>query len=211
MIARSRRRAGDPPSQAAIKRSTCVASSCLCRPARVRTDRTAHRRCGSPVGWLQKHRGAAEPTVRQYSRGAAELLRALGDDPTCWNAKGVRAHFLERTARCGVGTAEKLVTSLRAFLRYLSVHGRCRADLDKAVPGFASWRLADLPRYLTAEHRPIPYPIVGCRIGSVEQGLDFLAHQIGNQTSVGSLEGDRQSATDLLKCGRLPILEEAEE
>jgi integrase len=36
-------------------------------------------------------------------------------------------------------------------MRYLSVHGRCRADLDKAVPAFASWRLADLPKYLTAE------------------------------------------------------------
>src|SRR6266436_8258555 len=67
-------------------------------------------RCADPAlvvdfrRWLQKHRGAAEPTVRQYSRGATELLLALGDDPTRWNAKGVRAHFLERTARCGVGT-----------------------------------------------------------------------------------------------------------
>jgi site-specific recombinase XerD len=101
--------------------------------------------------WLQKHRGAAEPTVRQYSRGAADLMIALGDDPTCWDAKGVRGYFLERAAQCGVGTAEKLITSLRAFLRYLSVQGRCQADLDKAVPAFASWRLAELPRYLTAE------------------------------------------------------------
>ena len=114
--------------------------------------------------WLQKHRGAAEPTVRQYSRGATELLLALGDDPTCWNANGVRAHFVERTARCGVGTAEKLVTSLRAFLRYLSVQGRCRADLDKAVPAFASWRLADLPKYLTAEQ--VDRLIAGCDGGS---------------------------------------------
>jgi site-specific recombinase XerD len=110
--------------------------------------------------WLQKHRGAAEPTVRQYSHGATELLLALGDDRTRWNAKAVRAHFLERTARCGVGTAEKLVTSLRAFLRYLSVHGWCRADLDKAVPAFTSWRLADLPKYLTAEQ--VDRLIAGC-------------------------------------------------
>jgi hypothetical protein len=65
--------------------------------------------------WLQKHRGAAEPTVRQYSRGATELLLALGDDPTRWNANGVRAHFVERTARCSVGTAESW---LRAFERF---------------------------------------------------------------------------------------------
>jgi hypothetical protein len=55
------------------------------------------------------------------------------------------------------------------------------------------------------QHRPIPDPIAGRRIGSVEEGLDFLAHQIGNQTRVGPLEGDRQNATDLLERGRLPV------
>jgi site-specific recombinase XerC len=44
---------------------------------------------------------------------------------------------------------EKLITSLRIFLRYLSVQGQCQVDLDKAVPAFASWRLAELPRYLS--------------------------------------------------------------
>lgn len=101
--------------------------------------------------WLRKHRGASEPTVRQYSRGAATVIKALGDDPTRWDARGIRAHFLECAARCGAGTSEKLATSLRAFLRYLSVHAHCQADLDKAVPAFASWRLADLPRYLTPD------------------------------------------------------------
>ena len=101
--------------------------------------------------WLRKHRGAAESTIRLYSRDAADLLTALGDDPGRWDAKGVRDHFLDRASKCGAGTAEKLTTGLRAFLRYLSARGQCRADLDQAVPTFASWRLARLPRYLTAE------------------------------------------------------------
>jgi integrase len=101
--------------------------------------------------WLRKHRGAAEATVRLYARDATGLLIALGDEPGQWNAKGVRNYFLDRTSKCGAGTAEKLTTGLRAFLRYLSVRGLCQADLDQAVPAFASWRLARLPRYLTAE------------------------------------------------------------
>ena len=101
--------------------------------------------------WLRKHRGAAESTVRLYSRDAADLLTALGDDPGRWDVKGVRGHFLDRASKCGAGTAEKLTTGLRAFLRYLSARGQCQADLDLAVPAFASWRLARLPRYLTAE------------------------------------------------------------
>lgn len=101
--------------------------------------------------WLKKHRGAAAATINQYCRGAIGLMIALGADPSCWNAKGVRAYFLERAGQCGAGTVEKLITSLRIFLRYLSVQGQCQADLDKAVPAFASWRLTELPRYLAAE------------------------------------------------------------
>jgi Phage integrase family len=101
--------------------------------------------------WLRQHQGAADPTIRQYTRNAVSLTMALGDDPTRWNATDVRAYFMERASQCGKGTVEKLITSLRAFLRYLAVEGKCRADLDKAVPAYARWRLAELPRYLTAE------------------------------------------------------------
>jgi integrase len=44
-----------------------------------------------------------------------------------------------------------MTTSLRAFLRYLAVAGRCQAGLDGAVPAYAHWRLADMPRYLAAD------------------------------------------------------------
>ncbi|MDX8450598.1 tyrosine-type recombinase/integrase [Mesorhizobium captivum] len=45
----------------------------------------------------------------------------------------------------------KLTTSLRAFLRYLAVEGLWQAGLDAVVPAYAHWRLADMPRYLSAE------------------------------------------------------------
>ena len=101
--------------------------------------------------WLRKHRGAAAPTIRLYARDAGRLMTALGDDPGCWNATDIRDVFMERAGRIGKGSVEKLITGLRAFLRYLAAQGLCRADLDKAVPGYACWRLAELPRYLTAE------------------------------------------------------------
>jgi site-specific recombinase XerD len=102
-------------------------------------------------GWLQKHRGAAQPTLRQYCRGAAALLGALGEDPSRWNAQKVRSFLLERAGQCSSSTAQKLITAMRAFLRYLSVQGQCRADLDQAVPAIAHWRLARLPRGLSLE------------------------------------------------------------
>lgn len=101
--------------------------------------------------WLRKHRGAADPTIKQYARDAAGLMMELGDNPSCWNATDVRKYFMRRSDQVRSASVEKPITSLRAFLRYLAVEGKCPADLDKAVPAYASWRLAELPRHLTAE------------------------------------------------------------
>ena len=101
--------------------------------------------------WLRKHRGASDATIRLYVRDAARLAAALGDDPEGWEPAAVRSFFLDCAGRCGKGTVEKLTTSLRAFLRYLAVEGRCRAGLADVIPGYARWRLAELPRYLATE------------------------------------------------------------
>ena len=93
----------------------------------------------------------AEPTLRQYARGAAALIDGLGADPTSWKAVQVREFMLDRSRHCGAETTQKLITSLRAFLRYLRFRGLCSADLDQAVPAFAHWRLARMPRCLSAE------------------------------------------------------------
>lgn len=50
-----------------------------------------------------------------------------------------------------MGTAQKLITAARAFLRYLSFRGECPVRLDQSVPALAHWRLATLPRCLTAQ------------------------------------------------------------
>jgi site-specific recombinase XerD len=89
--------------------------------------------------------------IRLYARDAAHLMVALGDDPGGWEPAAIRSFFLDCAGHCGEGTIEKLTTSLRAFLRYLAAQGRCRAGLDDVVPGYAHWRLADLPRYLAVE------------------------------------------------------------
>ena len=101
--------------------------------------------------WFRTHRGVKEPTLRQYARGATDLLRTLGEDVGQWNARALRDFLLERARQCGTSTAQKLITSLRAFLRFLSFRGECRDDLALAIPAVAHWRLARLPRCLSAE------------------------------------------------------------
>jgi site-specific recombinase XerD len=101
--------------------------------------------------WFQTHRGAKPPTLRLYARGAAELLEALGEDVGQWTAHAVRNFLLRRASQCGAPTTQKLITSLRAFLRYLNFQGESRDDLALAIPAVAHWRLAKLPRCLSAE------------------------------------------------------------
>lgn len=100
--------------------------------------------------WLEKHRGLAESTRRQYGRGAADLLDSLGDRTIGYDAGSIRDFLIRRTRQSGKASAQKLVTSLRIFLRYLATQGKCKAALDQAVPAVAGWRLATLPRCLTA-------------------------------------------------------------
>jgi hypothetical protein len=66
--------------------------------------------------WFQTHRGVKEPTLRQYTRGAADLIQTLGEDVGQWKAQAVRNFLLERASQGGAPTTQKLITSLRAFL-----------------------------------------------------------------------------------------------
>lgn len=123
----------------------------VCRPTAAATEPAEPQLVARFKVWLRKHRGASDPTIKLYARDAVRLMTALGADPTGWGPVDVRSYFLVRASSCGNGTVEKLTTSLRAFLRYLAVEGRCQAGLDNVVPAYANWRLADMPRYLTAE------------------------------------------------------------
>lgn len=129
----------------------------LCRTGVCQTEPVLCRPIPEPVllaafrEWFQRHRGAAAPTIRQYCRGAADLLSCLGEDLGEWNAEHIRTFVLDRAKQSGANTTQQLITAIRAFLRFLSVQGLCRIDLDHAVPALAHWRLASLPACLTAE------------------------------------------------------------
>jgi site-specific recombinase XerD len=123
----------------------------VCRPAAGATEPAEPQLVARFKAWLLKHRGASDSTIKLYARDAVRLMAALGNDPARWEPAAIRSFFLDRASHCGNGTVEKLTTSLRAFLRYLAVEGRCRAGLADVVPGYAHWRLADMPRYLAAE------------------------------------------------------------
>ena len=101
--------------------------------------------------WMRQHRGLTEATLDVYQPIMVELLEACGSDPNKYNAELLRGFVLERARRHGIWRAKSVVVAVRALLRYLSATGQCPPALQSAIPGFASWQLSTVPRFLAAE------------------------------------------------------------
>jgi integrase/recombinase XerD len=98
--------------------------------------------------WMRRQRGTGDVTLYNYSIYIRELLRRLGEKPSHFDARRLRAFVLEKSRSCVRGTAQNCVNALRMFLRFLIAEGQCVAGLDAAIPTLAHWRFASLPRYL---------------------------------------------------------------
>jgi site-specific recombinase XerD len=79
------------------------------------------------------------------------LLDALGDDARAYSAEALRAFVLERARPHGIHRAKCIVVAVRSFVRFLGVTGQCPPGMEHAIPGFASWQLSSVPRFLVAE------------------------------------------------------------
>jgi site-specific recombinase XerD len=100
---------------------------------------------------MHKHRGLTETTLDVYQGIIVALLNALGDDARTYSAEALRAFVLDRARPHGIERAKSIVVAVRSFLRFLSVTGRCATGMEYAIPGFASWQLSSVPKFLVAE------------------------------------------------------------
>ena len=106
---------------------------------------------GAFRSWMRQHRGLTETTLDVYQAILAELLAACGSDPHAYTAESLRGFVLERARRHGLWRAKTVVVAVRALLRFLGAMGQCPAGMQHAIPGFASWQLETVPRFLVAE------------------------------------------------------------
>lgn len=101
--------------------------------------------------WMYKHRGLTETTLDVYQGTIVALLNALGDDTLSYSAEALRAFVLDRARPHGIDRAKSIVVAVRSFIRFLGTTGRCPTGLEYAIPGFASWQLSSVPKFLVAE------------------------------------------------------------
>lgn len=131
--------------------------------------------------WMRAHRGTTEATLNTYRRSIVDLLQTLGEQPEDFEATALRTFILERAGCSGIGQAKTLVQAVRMFLRFLIATGRCSSRLDQALPTIAHWRLASLPKYLSAE--TVEHVLAGCDqatpIGVRDRAVLLLLARLG--------------------------------
>ena len=113
--------------------------------------------------WMQCQRGIKARTIDRYEWLIERMLPVLGEDSARYDASLVRQSLLCTIKGLRCGYAKTYVVALRAFLRFLAAHGRCRAHLDRAVPVVPEWTLSALPRYLEADD--VERLIASCDLG----------------------------------------------
>src|SRR4029453_14169461 len=102
--------------------------------------------------YLSQERGLSVSIQCNYTRFAHQFLRErFGHGPVQFSTLSatdvtefVRRHAHERSAR----SAQHIVGSLRAFLRYLRYHGEIMTDLAACVPPVGDLSHSALPRFL---------------------------------------------------------------
>jgi site-specific recombinase XerD len=106
---------------------------------------------GTFRSWMRQHRGLTESTLDVYQGILVGLCEKLGDDPDRYTPEALRAFVFERARSHSIWRAKSIVVAVRALLRFLGATGRCPAGMEHAIPGFASWPLSSIPRFLVPE------------------------------------------------------------
>lgn len=159
---------------------------CLEEIGIVRTAQTSHAQKPESVlidfcDWMQQNRGVAAGTLSNYRYVLKNLLRSVDQHIEQLNVHSIRAFVLEWADQHAKGTLSTVTATLRMFLRYLSIEGKCRPGLDECVPSIANWRLSSLPRYLEASD--VEQVIASCnvqtKLGARNRAIILLLARLG--------------------------------
>ena len=136
-------------------------------------------------GFLGGERGLASETVRCYGNHARAFLAWLPQPVDValaeLSAGLVTGYVVEYCRGRNTESAKAMVTALRSLLRFLHVTGRAPGSLVGAVPAVANWRLAGLPRTLSAGQ--VEALIDGCdtdtAVGARDRALLVMLARLG--------------------------------
>ena len=147
-----------PPGSRRFLRYLREAGVAPCAPVAIRPEVVDEYRA-----WMRDRQGLAEATIATRLPVVEALLRTASDDPAMLDAAGVRKFVLTYVRRHAPGSAGRVTSAVRGFLRYLVAQSLCPAGMVDAVPTIPSWKQARLPQYLAADE--VERIIAGCDHG----------------------------------------------
>lgn len=102
--------------------------------------------CGTAISTRSRRRlDVGQLLAGKFGTGPVET-----ESITC---SDIKRFVTVRPRPCRPGTLRVITSSLRSYLRFLRLEGRCPEGLVDAVPRVAHWRLASIPAYLTTEEQ----------------------------------------------------------
>ena len=155
--------------------------------------------------WLCEHRGIGPVTVGHYREELANLPSWLiNAEARRLTAARIRALVLERASRQSGSATQKMLVTLRMYLRFLGATDRCTAGIEGAVPTMPQWRLSALPRYLAPDQ--VERVIAACDtrtlLGARDRAVLLLLARLGLRA--GDVAGLRLEDIDW-GAGRLKV------
>jgi len=154
---------------------------------------------------MRSHRGVAEQTIANYSQAVRELIQTIGNQPKTYKPGEIRAFVLGRIGRHGPGYAERTVTSVRSFIRFLIAAEEVPPTFAHLIPRVARWRNSNLPRYMTPANLEKvvsscdPSTQIGARDHAVILLLSRLGLRAGDIASLKCLDLEWATGTVRLK------------
>ena len=101
--------------------------------------------------WLRRSRGIGESTIDCHIREIAATLPSLGADPKQYDAACIKVFAMRCFRELSGPCAQKRMSSLRMYLRYLASKGRCAPEIISAVPSIPKRQHAALPGYISED------------------------------------------------------------
>jgi len=99
--------------------------------------------------WMRHHRNVTDATIATFRPVAIAFVLSAGVRPSEYTARQIRSFILRESCRGSRAYAQRVVTVVRAMLRFMVTQRRwrCSPAMLAAVPTVANWRLSTLPRY----------------------------------------------------------------
>jgi len=108
------------------------------------------------LDWMRRYQHAAPGTLERRAQSVTQFLQWLGPQATAdglrsLNAEQVEQFFLAYAQKTGRAGRRSMQSALRTFFRFCRHQGQILQSLDLAVPTLRTYKLATVPRGLSAD------------------------------------------------------------